>query len=372
MSPAGTDENGNYYILTYDHQSETFVRKTEDGQILATLNSETGQWEKVEPIEIPLVPEGANGEIWRLACLASLQDETIQEYGWKPEWDSELNTVVWKNSQGVAKAYNRKFGFIGEVAGESRWIVRRKVGLPTGNRFTRDTEIADARGQFRDFGFNIKSPPERNFYGDLYYLEEVAGMVVGVREIVDFSEFTNGRSMKDYLEMENYPLGFEVSENTNLSVWEALKVRGKVGEEIVEFLILVNPVGDPDYEISVPKGCHVKKVPFEEFWSKIQVGSMLLSSMSLYTEFGDPREMAQFVPGKKTPFFLYCLGSGNLNIFTSKTLGLPGSSALTFVPKSDFLIPTIFDDPTNFAGLTERFGPVFMETGVFHIGGAYY
>jgi len=48
MSPAGTDENGNYYILTYDHQSETFVRKTEDGQTLATLNLESGQWEEVE------------------------------------------------------------------------------------------------------------------------------------------------------------------------------------------------------------------------------------------------------------------------------------------------------------------------------------
>ena len=65
MSPAGTDENGDRYVLTYDHQLGTFIRKTPPffdqsgvliegrARTLAILNLETGQWETVEapPIE---------------------------------------------------------------------------------------------------------------------------------------------------------------------------------------------------------------------------------------------------------------------------------------------------------------------------------
>ena len=84
---------------------------------------------------IPDAPAGVDAELWRTAYIdlmitRPISRAAVTEGRLRPSWDNPLDTIVWTMENDIIYAYNREFGFTGELVSDTfgrTWIVRYKL-----------------------------------------------------------------------------------------------------------------------------------------------------------------------------------------------------------------------------------------------------
>ena len=296
--------------------------------------------------EIPAAPSGIDEALWKEAYVSLMTTRpTLRKWlesgQMRVFWHTQLDTVAWSVGSDVY-AYNREFGFMGDVVKDAfgrLWIVRRK--------------LTHRQGYCSSiWNFNKLHLPDDSelVMGAQAIVDEsgddsvaIVGQVVG-QEVIDLSPFL----IPGFDSLSEYDTGIFYGRENLVFKFFNVRVPTRNGYEELRVPVCPENYCDDKYQISTLSSPGCGKITTGELLDRVETGSMVyfhtgtIRSLPEGTTISTFRELRED-PEQKASMSVACaFGTGeHLRLILSKYLAieLSGGYLLDCVDGT----PTLFD-----------------------------